>query len=234
MSTPLPDAVLLHGVNGTLQSMEPLAAGLRKHATVHVPFLPGHGKRPLPEGISIRDTAADMLRLLDDQGIDRAWFVGYSLGGYTATWLARHHPDRALGVVSIATRFTFTPEIVSHWTHLCQPERIERNNPARAAELLRSHGEGWRALARANAESFVELHRSPPLTLADLAALTRPVMLVNGNRDAFLPWEHTLEMGKLIPDAKLLMFYGIAHPITNMPAGLVADAIGQWMRDPKA
>ncbi|MEO5694879.1 MAG: alpha/beta fold hydrolase [Usitatibacter sp.] len=233
MNAPLPHAVLLHGVNATSRSMEPLAAGLRKHATVHIPNLPGHGGRPIPERMSIQDTGVEMLQLLDDQGIERAWFVGYSLGGYTATWLAHNHPDRVLGVCTLATRFTFTPEIVSHWTHLAQPERIQRNSPARAAELLRSHGPDWPRLSFANAAMFEELDRNPPLTLDDLKALTRPVMLVNGNRDAFLPWVHTLEMGKVIPGAKLVMFYGIAHPIMNVPTAQVAEAIGQWMRNPK-
>ncbi|MEP7262385.1 MAG: alpha/beta fold hydrolase [Usitatibacter sp.] len=232
MNTPLPHAVLLHGVNATSRSMEPLAEGLRKYASIHMPTLPGHGGRPIPERMSIQDTGAEMLKLLDDQGIDRAWFVGYSLGGYTATWLARNHPDRVLGVCTIATRFTFTPEIVSHWSHLAQPERVQRSNPARAAELLRMHGADWSKVTLANAALFADLDRQPPLTLVDLKALTRPMLLVNANRDAFLPWEHTLEMGRIIPGARLVMFYGIAHPPRNVPAAKVAEAIGQWMRDP--
>ncbi len=227
----LPHVVMLHGVNGTARALDPLAEGLRAYATIHAPDLPGHGGRPVPARMSIEDNAADIIALLDAQGIERAVFVGYSLGGYAATWLARHHPQRTAGVCAVATRFTFTDEIMSHWTHLAQPERIARPGNPRAAELLRAHGPGWPAVTLANAAMFAEIARNPPLKPEDFAAISRPVLLVNGNRDAFLPWSHTLEMARAIPGARLMMFYGIAHPMTQMPSAQVATAIGEWIRE---
>lgn len=227
----LPHLVLLHGSNGCAAEMEALAAPLRAFAQVHVPDLPGHGGRPIPARISVEDAAAEVIAALDAGGIERAVFAGYSSGGYIATWLARHHPGRTLGACAIATRFQFTPEAINHWIYLAQPERLARPGNPRAGEMLRAHGPDWADVSRANAGFFAELGRAPPLAPGDLAAIEPPVLLVNGNRDAFVPWSETLAAGKAIPRAKLVMFFGIAHPLRNVPAVQVARAVEQWLAE---
>lgn len=218
--------VLLHGCAAEI---EPLAAPLREYGPLLVPNLPGHGGRPLPDRISIEGNAEDVIALLDREGIERAVFVGYSLGGYASLYLARHHPQRTLGACAIASKFAFDAGTISRWVYLAQPERLERPGNPRAGELLRSHGEGWRALTLANAAHFQELGRKAPLSDADLAAITRPVLLVNSNRDPLVTWPETLHAGGMIPGARLVMFYGIAHPLRQVPAHPVARAIGEWI-----
>jgi hypothetical protein len=46
-----------------------------------------------------------------------------------------------------------------------------------------------------------------------------------------LKWDETLAMGKIIPGARLAMFYGLAHPLKNVPVTRVAEAVGQWIRE---
>ena len=224
-----PAIVVLHGANGCAAELEPFAAPLREYGRVLVPNLPGHGGRPLPERLSIAGNAADVIELLDREGIDRAVFVGYSLGGYTSLYLARHHPARTLGACAMATKFVFDAATMAHWVHLAQPARLERPGNPRAGELQRSHGDGWRALTLANAAHFQDLGRKAPLSDGDLGAIARPVLLVNSNRDSLVSWAETLRAGGLIPGAKLVMFYGMAHPLRVIPMSPVTRAIGEWI-----
>ncbi|HSJ95897.1 MAG TPA: alpha/beta fold hydrolase [Myxococcota bacterium] len=224
--------VILHGANGCGAEMEPLAAALRPFGEVRAPNLPGHGGRPLPPRMSIEDAADDVLASLGRDGVERAFFVGYSLGGYLALYLARRFPERVLGSCALATKFRFDPATVKHWTYLAQPERLRRPGNPRAAQLDRAHApQDWTPITLANARLFEELGRAPPLTDADLEAIARPVLLVNSNRDRLVAWAETLDLGRRIPGARLVMFYGLAHPLARVPVHPVGRAIGAWMRE---
>ncbi len=226
-----PAIVVLHGANGSAREMEPLADPLRAHGRVIVHDLPGHGGRELPQRLSIAGAAEDVIARLDREGIERAFVVGYSLGGYEALYLARHFPQRIAGVVGIGVKYVFDPETIKYWIYLAQPERLARPGNPRAAEMLAAHGPYWKAVTIATSVLFGDLGAKPPLTEDDLRAIERPVMLVNSNRDAITKWDETLALGKIIPNARLVMFYGLAHPLRNVPVTRIGEAIGQWMRE---
>ncbi|MDQ3028312.1 MAG: alpha/beta fold hydrolase [Pseudomonadota bacterium] len=227
----LPALVLLHGANGCAAELETLALPLREYARVLVPDLPGHGGRPIPERLSIEGVATDVIALLEREGLERAFFVGYSLGGYAALYLARHHPSRTLGACAIATKLALDATTVERWVYLAQPARLARPGNPRAGELLRAHGSDWPKVTLANAAFFADLGRRPELTDADLAAIERPVLLVNSNRDSIVGWDETVQIGTRVPGARLVMFYGIAHPFRQVPVNPVARAIGAWVAE---
>lgn len=60
----------------------------------------GHGKSGSPAGeYAIAELGSDVLRILDDAGVERAHVVGVSLGGLTTLWLAIHAPARIGNIV---------------------------------------------------------------------------------------------------------------------------------------
>lgn len=225
----LPALVLLHGANGSPDQLEALAVALRPCARVLMPALPGHGGRPVPERLSVQGIAADMIALLDREHVERAFFVGYSLGGYAAVYLARHYPARTAGACAIATKFVFDAKTVDHWVHLAQPERLSRPGNPRAGEMLLAHGGDWTKVTLANIAFFTDLGRNPALTDADLAAIEPPVLLVNSSRDSLVAWDETVQVATRIAGARLVMFYGIAHPFRVVPAAAVGKVIGEWV-----
>jgi pimeloyl-ACP methyl ester carboxylesterase len=223
-----PVAIFLHGANGCATEMEPLASLLHPYARLIAVNLPGHGGRPVPEKLGIDLAAEDVIAVLDREGIDRAFFVGYSLGGYTAARLAQRFPDRTLGFCAIATKFVFDAETVSKWMYLAQPDRLAANT--RGPQMLAAHGEGWRKVSEANQRLFMDLGANPAMRDADFAAITRPALLVSSNRDPLVDWSEIVRIGSLIPGAQLVMFHGLAHPMRNVPVHPVARAIGKWMQ----
>ncbi len=55
----------------------------------------GHGASGVPSGAySIDRFGRDVIELLDSLGIERAHFLGLSLGGYVGQWLGIHAPER--------------------------------------------------------------------------------------------------------------------------------------------
>jgi pimeloyl-ACP methyl ester carboxylesterase len=225
--------VVLHGGNGTGPQMEPLAAALRPYGEVHSPNMVGHGGRRIPERFSIRGHAEDLVAWLDKKKIERAHFFGYSVGGYVALYLARHMADRTLGACAIATKYVFDAATIAHWCRISSAEWMSQPGNPRAPEMARIHApQDWTELVKVNASLYRDLGRDAPLKDEDLASIAVPVMLVGSNRDQLVPWEETVALGGLIPGAKLVMFYGQAHPIARVPCDSVARAYCEW-RDVK-
>ena len=220
--------VLIHGAMATAGSMEKLTEALQPFGEVRVPTLPGHGGRPLPQRFSIRDHAEDVIAYLDREGIERAPIIGYSLGGTIALFLARHFPQRVQAVATLAAKFVFDANTIKHWTHLVDPARLRANGRALVHEKAHAP-QDWVALARLNAEFFADLGRAPPLSEADLGAISVPVMVVSSDRDQVVPWTETRAIAKMIPGSELVMFYGAAHPLSSVPVLPVARTIATWI-----
>jgi pimeloyl-ACP methyl ester carboxylesterase len=100
--------VCLHGGGQTAYMFEELGAALRDRWFVLAPDLPGHGDSDLDTsanlrsgGLDRRALAANVVAFLDFVGIERAAFVGASLGGITALTIAAMHPARVAAVALI-------------------------------------------------------------------------------------------------------------------------------------
>jgi pimeloyl-ACP methyl ester carboxylesterase len=224
-----PDLVLLHGANGSGAEMAPLAAALRPYARVHAPNLPGHGGRAVPDRFSISDSAADVAAWIERAGIEKPFVLGYSLGGYAALFLARHHAASLRGVATLAVKHVFDADTVNRWVYLSQTERL-RGRPDRVAELERAHpAQDWSAITTRNAELFAQLGRAAPLDEAQLAQIALPVLAISSDRDQLVPWAETLALGRRIPGCEVAMFYGIAHPLAMVPAHPIARTVAAWM-----
>lgn len=61
----------------------------------------GHGQSDKPHDIALygEEMSADVVRLLDHLGLERAHLIGYSSGSFIAGHVAATHPDRVLSVV---------------------------------------------------------------------------------------------------------------------------------------
>jgi pimeloyl-ACP methyl ester carboxylesterase len=98
-----PDVLLIHGLGGTRASLFETAAALSSRYRVHAPDLPGFGSssKPATGGYNARWFADVMLGLMDEIGIERAHFVGNSMGGRVAIETALIAPERigALGLL---------------------------------------------------------------------------------------------------------------------------------------
>jgi 3-oxoadipate enol-lactonase len=103
--------LLLASSLGTTHAMwAPQAAALKSEFRVLRYDHRGHGGSPVPPGpYSIDDLAGDALALLDELGIERATFVGLSIGGAVAITAALRAPERFERLVLCSTAAQFPP-----------------------------------------------------------------------------------------------------------------------------
>ncbi|MEX2200881.1 MAG: alpha/beta hydrolase [Dongiaceae bacterium] len=100
-----PPLFLIHGIGAARDAWRFMVPALRERFTVITYDLRGHGSSPLPDGeFGLDELVADLERVRERAGIERAHFAGHSLGGMIAPAYARRFPDRvdAIGLLSTA------------------------------------------------------------------------------------------------------------------------------------
>ena len=111
-----PDLVLLHGWAMHSGYFEPIIEGLASHFRVHRLDLPGHGQsRDYPDPYSIENLAHEILAALTPLLSGKAIWLGWSLGGSVATWIAAHVSSKVAALILVASnpRFVQQPD----WPH---------------------------------------------------------------------------------------------------------------------
>lgn len=233
--------VLLHGFpfSGTIWQAQ--TAALAADYRVIVPDLRGHGHSPAPAGTYTMDLMAhDVLTLLDARGVDRAVWVGHSMGGYVTMAALRHAPERFLGVGLVATH-----------PHADPPEkRLQRIQSARIAletgvgdlamsmigilfapELDRQSEtvqSVYRLMGGTLAEGVAGALRGMadrPDSVETLAALHVPALVIAGEQDRIVAPDVAETMAATIPDATFVSIPNAGHmPMVEQPTA-TTDAL---------
>lgn len=207
---------MLHGALGSGEQLRPLAGSLGAGRQVFAPDLPGHGRNAGsedPGAFTIARFAEDTLAFLDQEGIDRADIFGYSMGGYVGLHLARHHPGRIRRIMTLGTKFDWTPATGEKEAARLDPEKLESKAPAFAAQLRERHGERWTQVLKATATMMLGLGASPDLSEADFASIPHPALIAVGDRDALVPLDETARTARALPAGACLVLPGTPHPL---------------------
>jgi len=98
-----PPTLLLHGFTGSSEAWgESLLEELSRRRTVLAVDLPGHGRSALPsvpDALDFSFVLDALEKLLDQEGVERADWVGYSMGGRIALGAAALRPRRVRRLV---------------------------------------------------------------------------------------------------------------------------------------
>jgi len=100
-----PPVVLLHPFPVNHEFWLPLADVLSGRYRLILPDLRGHGDSDVGEGpATMEKHAADVVRVMDDAGADRAPLIGVSIGGYAILELWRRYRARVSALVLCNTK----------------------------------------------------------------------------------------------------------------------------------
>lgn len=194
----------------------------------------------------IREWGAHTLRVLDALGIDQAWLVGNSLGGWIALQMAIEHPDRVLGVISMGTGGSApTAAIRAHAQPNTEFAELRRSfagfvtepNLVTDAMVTARQVIAEYDVASGRLDHVIEARERDrvalPLDKDGLAKLRLPVLLVHGLADQVIPPARTWELVHLIPTADAVVFQGCGHWLQIERATafsrLVTDFVeGRW------
>jgi pimeloyl-ACP methyl ester carboxylesterase len=231
---PGPPLIMLHGGALTFHlSFDSLLPALTAERKVIGVELQGHGHtadgdRPF----SIRQCAEDVIALIDQLGIERADFLGYSLGGLVSTDVAVLAPDRVCRLVLAAAHFRPTRS-VAYYPEITALELDSPRMPTEeeSAAIKRAYDE-----VAPNPEDFfpfVEkiqpaVHDFEAWSDDQLARLAMPVLIIIGDTD-FIRLEHAVEMKQLVPNAQLAILPGTKHMNVIRP-DLVLPMVTAFLR----
>jgi 3-oxoadipate enol-lactonase len=220
--------VLLHGfpLNGAM--WDDLVPALADRYHVIVPDLRGHGATEAPDGpYEMADHAGDLIALLDRLGVERAAFVGLSMGGYVAIQLLARAPERITAAV-LADTMARGDADERKQARAEQAEVIRREGLAPFAELVlpRMFAPAVFEERPALVERFRQtiLGQRPAAVIAALrglaarpdmrealAAVRCPTLVLVGSEDASTTPDDSRELAGLIRGASLVVLPGAGH-----------------------
>ncbi len=220
------DAVLmLHGLTDSWRSFEPVLPALPASLRAIVPSQRGHGDSDRPAaGYRSRDFAADAAALLDALEVGRAVVVGHSMGAANALRFAIDHPTRCAGLLLAGAfpSFADNPGIVAFHREVVVPledpidpgiaEAFQRDTLAgpvadglvetAVRESLKVPARVWRgALEGLLEDDFAD----------GIGRIDAPVLLVHGERDAFVPPDGPARLARALRGAVVETWRGAGH-----------------------
>jgi esterase len=86
--------IILHGFLASSRNWRQVAQRLADKFHVYVPDLRNHGASPHHPLMDYPAMAADLLRFIDERGLETASLLGHSMGGKVAMWLALTSPNK--------------------------------------------------------------------------------------------------------------------------------------------
>ncbi|WP_078831579.1 alpha/beta fold hydrolase [Sediminibacterium ginsengisoli] len=222
--------LLLHGAIGSAAELVPLAAKLEEDYTVHLFDFPGHGGKQLPDApFSIQLFAEAALAYIIQEQLEKVVIFGYSMGGYTALYMARHYPQIIEKVICLGTKFRWTETIARQETKMLDADAIAAKVPAFAATLASRHApNSWQEIVRRTSDMLLAVGSNNPLKEEDYPNILCPCLVMVGDRDKMAPAEETLTVYRALPDAAFAVLPRTPHAIEKTDMNLLAQLIRQF------
>jgi esterase/lipase len=211
--------LLLHGALGSKSQLEQLKDSLEKNnRTVHVLNFSGHSGEPYSEqGFGIEIFANDVLNYLKRKELNQVEIVGYSMGGYVAIWLAYQHPTFVNRIITLGTKFDWSPESAVSEIIKLNPEIIETKVPAFARILQHRHApNNWKELLHKTAHMMQALGEKPLLTPEILKSITQRVTILLGDQDDMADLNYSKSVAQWLPFGKFILLPETPHPIEKV------------------
>ncbi len=232
-----PVLVLLHGYTDSYRSFELALPLLPRDFRVYALDQRGHGDSSRPECCySQSDFAADAVAFLDALGLQRATFVGHSMGSFIAQQVALEYPERVEALVLIGSAptvhgnpvalelqsavDTLSDPIDPDFVREFQASTFVRPIPpsfldTAVSESLKVPAHIWQAALDG---LIAEDHSS------QLGEISAPTLVVGGDQDGFFPAEQQRALAEALPNATLSLYEDTGHaPHVELPHRFVQD-----------
>lgn len=218
--------IILHGFFASARNWRSLAKQFSQQRSVYVLDLRNHGGSPHYPQMDYPHLADDVLAFLDQQRIDQADFLGHSMGGKVAMWLALHKPERIRRLIiadisPVSYSHCFDNTISSlrglELANLSNRKQAEENLAEAIPDLsyrqfllqnlVLEQGEyRWRVnldYFQANAANIVAFPE-----VSDGLSFQKPVLFLSGEQSYYIRPE---AISLLFPQAKIVELAGTGH-----------------------
>ncbi|MDB9724462.1 alpha/beta hydrolase [bacterium] len=224
-----------------------LVDALSKHFTVLTFDARGQGKTTLGSGpISYGRFAADTIGLMDALDIPCAHFIGHSDGGCVQLDLLLNFSERIKTATLLGTAYNHSAysqslqltfdvwldEVKSGSTHFSDmtgvPHTLESLQTINQLYLsCAPEPDKWEEVMRQNRRCWAT---EPDISLRQLAAIERPVLVINAGKDPYIPTESMQQLASAIPNAECLHLPEMTHDVTPF-VNDIALAVSNFVGD---
>lgn len=221
-----PVVVLSHSLGSNLAMWDPQIPALEPHFEVLRYDTRGHGESDAPKGpYTLEMLAQDALGLLDQLHIEKAHFVGLSMGGMIGQHLALSHPDRLRSLVLCDTAALVPQDAQPLWT-----ERIATAQERGMEALVDSTLERWftPSFLKGNSPMLATIRKAflaTPVegyvgaseairglnTIEGLSEIKVATLIMVGEDDPGTPVAASEAMHRRIQNSKLIVLPGCRH-----------------------
>ncbi len=221
--TPL---LLLHGALGSADQFEDLMPLLPADRSIWALNFPGHGGLPVGEPFSMQLFVEAILDFMEREDWNEADIFGYSMGGYAALQLALERPKKVRRIVTLGTKFDWTPESAARETGFLDPDKIEAKVPQFAAALAERHEPAdWKMVLRHTAGLLHGLGNGKALRQEDFEKILCPVVILRGELDHMVTEEESRQVAEWLPNGRFEALEGTKHPFEQVDMQLLAGKI---------
>ncbi len=238
-----PVLVLSNSIGTTLRMWDGQIEDLSKRFRVLRYDFRGHGGSSVPAGAySVDRLGRDVIELLDALHIERAHFLGLSLGGFVGQWLGVHAPDRIDRLILSNTSSHLGPAAVFDEridAVLRAPDMAETAEmflanwfPAQMLAAATPAVEDFRAVLRAtDRHGLAGLYAA--VRDADfrrtIALISSPTLVIAGRYDTVTALSHSELIAATIPGAKLVVLPAVHLSNVEYPAEFM-EAVLDFLR----
>jgi 3-oxoadipate enol-lactonase len=218
--------VLAHAIGCDARMWQGLVPVLRDRFRVLAFDARGHGASPLtPRPYTLAGLAGDFVRALDKRGIERAHWVGLSMGGMIGQAFALGHPDRLGRLVLANTTSGYGPEGTKMWE--ARAKAVTEGGMAAIKDMVmaRYFSEEFRAahpeVVDLTGKRFLEVPVEGYAACCDairdldftgrLAGIRARTLVIAGEKDAGTPVAMSRAIAERVPGARLAVIPGAAH-----------------------
>ena len=218
--------ILLHGAIGAKDQLEPLAVELKQHGyNVYTPSFSGHGQTPFQTHFGIEQFALELEEFIKENKLDKPTVLGYSMGGYVALYLAKQQPNLLGNIITLGTKFEWSPEIAKKEVKMLDSKTIIEKVPKFAEALQNRHGQDWELLLQKTAEMMLSMGNKNALSLNDFASIENKVLIGLADKDNMVSLEETTAVYKQLKNGAMYMLPNTKHPIESANVELVGKII---------
>ncbi|MFO1351120.1 MAG: alpha/beta fold hydrolase [Gammaproteobacteria bacterium] len=216
--------ILIHGLGGSSNVFTPQLPVFAGRYRIIRPDLPGSGRSPLGDALSIPLLAGRIVRMAEALGVERAHFVGHSLGTLVCQHLAVQHPKRVRSLALCGPLLAPTDMGREGLRQRARQARTEGmaviagaivegaiSTDTRAQQpvvvalvrelVMRQNPEGYARTCEALAEAVA----------AEAALIQCPTLLMTGDEDAIAPPSLVRQLAERIDGARVRIFNRCGH-----------------------
>lgn len=211
-----PSLLLLHAGALTRNEWKPFLETWSRRFHVVTPTALGHGASPAVDRLTFAQMVDTVLALLDHLGIERAHFVGSSMGGVTSLRLALAHPGRVDRLVLYRSGPDTGPRLreslrgmqdLRTWARWGLADWIVEQHREQGGE------QGWQIVTQRVLDLLDPSPAEPEITDQALASITAPTLIVCGDRDPLVPLADLLRLRQHIRRSALWIVPNADHVI---------------------